>query len=140
MNSHKPAAESTNTPFTKLDTRVVATHVIGIAVGLFLGAAGALKLSDFARFANYYAEAGQPRWVFWGSGIIEVLAGVAMLLPRTRLYAAWSLLGMIFLIAWKPWSVHEMFFLVPQVISISLLILLVWLLGSRQRERLKRSD
>jgi hypothetical protein len=53
---------------------------------------------------------------------------------RTQLYAAWSLLGMIFLICWKPWSVHEMLFLVPQTvaITITLLIVLVWLLGSRR--------
>jgi uncharacterized membrane protein YphA (DoxX/SURF4 family) len=91
-----------------------------------------LKLFDFAKFAKYYADAGQPRWVFFGSGVIEILAGAAMLVPRTRLYAAWSLLGMIFLICWKPWTVHEMFFLVSQTAAISLLIVLVWLLGSRR--------
>jgi uncharacterized membrane protein YphA (DoxX/SURF4 family) len=117
---------------TKRDARTLAIQVIGIGVGLFLGAAGILKLFDFAKFAQYYADAGQPRWVFFGSGVIEILAGAAMLLPRTRLYAAWSLLGMIFLICWKPWTVHEMFFLVPQTAAISLLIVLVWLLGSRR--------
>jgi uncharacterized membrane protein len=117
---------------TKKDARALATQVIGIGVGLFLGSAGVLKLFDFAKFANYYADAGQPRWVFFGSGVVEVLAGAAMLVPRTRLYAAWSLLGMIFLICWKPWSVHEMFFLVPQSLAILLLIVLVWLLGSRR--------
>jgi uncharacterized membrane protein len=117
---------------TKRDARTLAIQVIGIGVGLFLGAAGILKLFDFAKFAKYYADGGQPRWVFFGSGVIEILAGAAMLLPRTRLYAAWSLLGMIFLICWKPWTVHEMFFLVPQIVAISLLIVLVWLLGSRR--------
>jgi uncharacterized membrane protein YphA (DoxX/SURF4 family) len=115
------------------DARALATQVIGIGVGLFLGAAGVLKLFDFAKFANYYADAGAPRWVFFGSGVVEVLAGAAMLLPRTRLYAAWSLLGMIFLLCWKPWSVHERFFLVSQTVAITLLIVLVWLLGSRRR-------
>jgi uncharacterized membrane protein len=113
------------------DKRVFVAQVIGIGVGLFLGAAGVLKLFDFAKFANYYAQAGQPRWVFFGSGVIEVLAGAAMLVPRTRLYAAWSLLGMIFLICWKPWTVHDPFFLVAQVVAVTLLIVLVWLLGSR---------
>ena len=117
---------------TKRDARTLAIQVIGIGVGLFLGAAGILKLFDFAKFAKYYADAGQPRWVFFGSGVIEILAGAAMLVQRTRLYAAWSLLGMIFLICWKPWTVHEMFFLVPQIVAISLLIVLVWLLGSRR--------
>jgi hypothetical protein len=97
-----------------------------------LGSSRGLKLFDFAKFAKYYADAGQPRCVFFGSGVIKILAGVAMLVPRTRLYAAWSLLGMIFLIAWKPWSVHEMLFLVSQATAITLLIVLVWLMGSRR--------
>ena len=133
MSNREVTAVRKNLTDAKWDARTMATQVIGIGVGLFLGAAGVLKLFDFAKFANYYADAGQPRWVFLGSGAIEVLAGIAMLVPRTRLYAAWSLLGMIFLIAWKPWSVHEMFFLIPQIVSIALLIILVWLLGSRRR-------
>ena len=111
---------------------MIASHIIGISVGLFLGAAGVLKLFDFAKFVSYYADAGQPRWVFLGSGAVEILAGAAMLLPRTRLYAAWALLGMIFLICWKPWTVHETFFLVAQSVAISLLVILVWLPGSRR--------
>ncbi len=117
---------------TRRSAATIASHIIGISVGLFLGAAGVLKLFDFAKFANYYADAGQPRWVFLGSGVVEILAGAAMLVPRTRLYAAWALLGMIFLICWKPWTVHETFFLVAQSVAISLLVILVWLLGSRR--------
>jgi uncharacterized membrane protein len=132
--SNREAIAGTNAAGTKRHARALAAQVIGIGVGLFLGAAGVLKLFDFAKFANYYADAGQPRWVFYGSGLVEVLAGAAMLVPRTRLYAAWSLLGMIFLICWKPWSVHEMFFLVSQSAAITLLVALVWLLGSRPRE------
>jgi hypothetical protein len=115
------------------NTKALVEQVIGIGVGLFLGGAGVLKLLDFSRFANYYADGGQPRWVFFGSGVIEIVAGLAMLVPRTRLYAAWSLLGMIFLICWKPWSVHNMFFLIPQVVAITMLVVLVWLMGSRSK-------
>lgn len=115
------------------DAKAVAAQVIGIGIGLFLGAAGVLKLFDFGKFANYYAATGDPRWVFFGSGVIEIVAGAAMLVSRTRLYAAWTLLAMIFLICWKPWTVHEMFFLVSQSGAITLLVALVWLLGSRRR-------
>jgi uncharacterized membrane protein YphA (DoxX/SURF4 family) len=118
---------------SKNDVKAVAARVIGISVGLFLGAAGVLKLMDFGKFASYYADGSQPRWVFFGSGVVEIVAGAAMLVPRTRLYAAWALLGMIFLICWKPWTVHEMFFLVSQSAAITLLVVLVWLLGSRRR-------
>ncbi len=130
MSNREAFAAGTSAAGPRRDARALVTHVIGIAVGLFLGAAGVLKLFDFGKFASYYADAGQPRWVFFGSGVIEILAGAAMLVPRTRLYAAWSLLGMIFLICWKPWSVHEMFFLVSQSAAITLLVALVWLLGS----------
>jgi hypothetical protein len=116
----------------KRDAKAVTAQVIGIGVGLFLGAAGVLKLFDFAKFANYYAAAGDPRWVFFGSGVVEIVAGAAMLVSRTRFYAAWTLLAMIFLICWKPWTVHEMFFLVSQSVAITLLVALVWLLGSRR--------
>jgi uncharacterized membrane protein len=132
MSNREDIAVRTGAAGTKRDARALVTNVIGIGIGLCLGAAGVLKLFDFAKFAKYYADAGQPRWVFFGSGVIEILAGVAMLVPRTRLYAAWSLLGMIFLIAWKPWSVHEMLFLVSQATAITLLIVLVWLMGSRR--------
>jgi uncharacterized membrane protein len=132
-------AGARSTGNVKRDGRTLAAQVIGIGVGLFLGSAGVLKLFDFATFANYYADAGQPRWVFFGSGVVEVLAGAAMLMPRTRLYAAWSLLGVIFLICWKPWSVHEMSLLVSQSVAITLLIVLVWLLGSR-RETVVHDD
>jgi uncharacterized membrane protein len=111
--------------------RTTAAAVIAVFIGLFLGAAGVLKLLDFARFANYYAEAGQPRWVFFGSGVIEILAGAAMLVPRFRQHAAWALLGMIFLIAWAPWKVPTLLFLVAQTVAILSLVLLVWPLRSR---------
>lgn len=101
-------------------------HWIGIAVGLFLGVAGILKLSAFAPFVQAYSEAHQPQWVFYGSGIIEILAGIAIMLPRTRTYAAWTLLAMIFLVTWKPWLVHNPFFLIAQIFAIGLLIVLVW--------------
>jgi uncharacterized membrane protein len=133
MSNRETFAEGTSAPGTRRDARALVTHVIGVGVGLFLGVAGVLKLFDFGKFASYYADAGQPRWVFLGSGAIEILAGAAMFVPRTRLYAAWSLLGMIFLLCWKPWSVHEMFFLVSQSAPITLLVALVWLLGSGNR-------
>jgi hypothetical protein len=117
----------------KRDSRELGIRVIAIGIGLLLGSSGVLKLFDFAKFASYYAAGGQPRWVFFGSGAVEIAAAIGLLVPRTRSYAAWSLLGMIFLICWKPWSVHDRLFLVAQSVAISLLIGLVWLLGTRRR-------
>jgi uncharacterized membrane protein YphA (DoxX/SURF4 family) len=115
----------------KKTIKPIAAASIAVFVGLMLGVAGVLKIFDFAKFANYYADAAQPRWVFFGSGIVEILAGAAMLVPRFRQQAAWALLGMIFLICWAPWKVHELFFLIPQTVAILLLISLVWPLRPR---------
>ena len=34
---------------TKRDARAIVTHAIGIAIGLFMGGAGVLKVLDFAK-------------------------------------------------------------------------------------------
>lgn len=113
--------------------KAVIAQVIAILVGLLLGTAGVLKVSGFAKFADAYNRGGQPHWVFFGSGVIEIAAGLALFVPRTRSYAAWCLLAMIFLVAWKPWSVHEMSFLVPQCLAIGGLVLLLWPLRPKNR-------
>jgi uncharacterized membrane protein YphA (DoxX/SURF4 family) len=107
--------------------------VIAICVALLLGSAGVLKVAGFQKFVDSYIKAGQPYWVLYGSGVIEIIASIALLFSRTRRYAAWTLLTMIFLVAWKPWSVHDKSFLLPQCFAISMLIVLVWPLRPAQR-------
>jgi hypothetical protein len=52
--------------------------------------------------------------------------------PGWRGHACATYSALCSLIAWKPWSVHEMLFLVSQATAITLLIVLVWLMGSRR--------
>jgi hypothetical protein len=113
-----------------------AGHIIAVCVALLLGSAGVLKLCGYPPFVNSYIQAGQPYWVLYGSGFIECLCSVGLLIPRTRLYAAWGLLAMIFLVAWRPWSVHQLSFLLPQCFAIMMLIVLVWPLKQLPRSRI----
>jgi hypothetical protein len=103
-----------------------AGHVIAVCLALLLGSAGILKLCGYPPFVNSYIQSGQPYWVLYGSGLIECLCSIGLLIPPTRLYSAWGLLAMIFLVAWRPWSVHQMSFLLPQCFAIAMLIVLVW--------------
>jgi len=102
-----------------------AGNVIAICLALLLGSAGVLKLCGYSPLVNSYIQSGQPHWVLYGSGFVECLCSVGLLIPSTRLYAAWGLLAMIFLVAWRPWSVHQMSFLLPQCFAIAMLIVLV---------------
>jgi hypothetical protein len=103
-----------------------AGHAIAICLALLLGSAGVLKLCGYTPLVNSYIQAGQPYWVLYGSGLVECLCSIGLLITPTRLYAAWGLLAMIFLVAWRPWSVHQMSFLLPQCFAIAMLIVLVW--------------
>ena len=99
-----------------------AGHIIAVSVALLLGSAGVLKLYGYPPLVNSYIQAGQPYWVLYGSGLVECLCSVGLLIPRTRFYAAWGLLAMIFLVAWRPWSVHQKSFLLAQCFAITMLI------------------
>jgi hypothetical protein len=112
-----------------------AGNVIAICLALLLGSAGMLKLCGYTPFVNSYIQAGQPYWVLYGSGFVECLCSIGLLIPSMRLYAAWGLLAMIFLVAWRPWSVHQIFFLLPQCFAIAMLIVLVWPLKPVARSR-----
>jgi uncharacterized membrane protein YphA (DoxX/SURF4 family) len=126
MNSPVASAQPPS-PVIHRTRGTLAILIVGILLGLFFALTGLMKLLDLPKLAEVYAKAGQPRWVFFGSGVVELLAGAAMVLPRFRTHAAWTLLAMIFLVSWRPWSEHDLFFLLPQVITIALLVFLVWL-------------
>jgi uncharacterized membrane protein YphA (DoxX/SURF4 family) len=103
-----------------------AGHVTAVCLALLLGSAGVLKLYGYPPLVNSYIQAGQPYWVLYGSGLVECFCSLGLLIPRMRLYAAWGLLAMIFLVAWRPWSVHQKSLLLPQCFAIAMLIVLVW--------------
>lgn len=133
MNSSRASSQSQAEPSVVKKARgTLAIFMVAVLLGLFFAVVGLLKLLDVPKLAEAYANAGQPRWVFFGSGLVEFLAGAALLVPRLRTCAAWTLLGMIFLVSWRPWTQHDLFFLLPQAVTIALLIFFVWL-PSRQR-------
>jgi uncharacterized membrane protein YphA (DoxX/SURF4 family) len=116
--------------------KTATAWVIAICAALLLGSAGVGKVLSVHKLLDFYDRAGQPHWVFYGSGIIETICSLGLLAPRMRLYSAWGLLTMIFLIAWSPWLGHEKSFLIPQCVAISMLIVLVWPLKAKRQSGL----
>jgi len=110
------------------------TGVVGVVCGLLFASAGGLKLVSFQPFVDYYTKWGQPRWVFFGSGVVELLAGIALFVPSLRVHAAWTLLAAIFMVCWHPWTSDDPSFVVTQTASILMLLLLVWLPTRRRSQ------
>jgi len=46
-----------------------------------------------------------PLWLVWISGVFEILGGLGLLLPRTRVLAAWGLIALF--IAVFPANLHQ---------------------------------
>lgn len=70
--------------------------VLGCALGVFFVASGARKLVGWEWALETY-RAYHPDWVYHTSAVVEVVTGLALLVPRTRFAGA---LGQLALIAW----------------------------------------
>lgn len=127
MSTYTSSASTTNTTMRRIRL------VVGVLASALFTSAGCLKLMNFQPFVVYYAKWGQPHWVLLSSGVVEVLAGIALLVPRLRVHAAWTLLSAIFLVCWHPWTISDPSFVVAQSASIIMLLLLVWLPLGNQR-------
>jgi len=110
---------------TSKAARMRLKSTVGLLAGLLFASAGSLKLFSFKPFAEYYERWGQPHWVFYASGAVELIAGVALLVPALRVRAARTLLTAIFLVCWQPWR-GDFSFVVAQTISIVMLLSLMW--------------
>jgi putative oxidoreductase len=68
-------------------------RVLSILAGLSLIASGVPKLLGVEQLAQNFARWGYPPWFLPVVGVIEVVGGIATLLPRTRFYGAALLTG-----------------------------------------------
>jgi len=75
--------------------KVVLT-VAGILVGLLFLLSGAGKLANPAGTAKMFAHFGYPGWFATAIGTVEVLGGIALLIPRIAHFAA-GILGVVML-------------------------------------------
>ena len=100
--------------------------VLSSTLGLFFVVAGVRKLSGWEWAKRSYLE-HHPLWVYYCSAVVEVAAGVGLIVPQSRFAAA---IGQLALIAWvscHPWHNVRLATLVAPVVTTSLLIALAWL-------------
>jgi len=106
----------------------VAVHILAVALGLMFLTAGVRKLfTDWVwgrtRYQKYH-----PLWVYYASGVIELVCGLGLFVPGLRFFSAIIILVMIGLVSAHPWRGDDYKqIIVPAVVSTSLLILLAWL-------------
>jgi hypothetical protein len=98
-----------------------AANIIGPGLGLFFLFAGARKLYGWEWAENHYRNA-YPMWVYYASAVVEVVAGVGLVVPATRLPSTLLQLGLIVALSVKRWTkAPEAKVLYPAVVSTSLL-------------------
>jgi len=68
------------------------TNWLGAALGIFFGVPGILKLVGnnlpFWRWARQSYQTMYPLWVYYFSGVVELIGGIGLLFPALRLYGA----------------------------------------------------
>ena len=76
----RPAASGTG--------RLIALWMLSGLVGLtFIGAGGA-KLAGAAVMVDLFAKVGLGQWFRYVTGLLEVAAGIGLLMPRSAFYSA----------------------------------------------------
>jgi uncharacterized membrane protein YphA (DoxX/SURF4 family) len=68
--------------------KTVAFWVLSILLGIAFNNAGVAKLQGGQQYVDNFAHWGFPRWFLTFTGVVEVVAGVLMLVPKTRFYGA----------------------------------------------------
>src|ERR1700678_4544286 len=82
--------------------RVRIAQVLSILLGIFFAIAGARKLLGWPWGMHAYLQGGWPLWVYYATAVNELLAGLGLIVPRTRLAAVTSLIAMILIVVWAP--------------------------------------
>lgn len=62
---------------------------------IIVGASGLTKLIDPESWAQRFQDWGYPGWFSWPIGIIEVLAAIALVYPKTRFYGGAVIAGIM---------------------------------------------
>lgn len=63
----------------------ILEHVLAILLGLGMLAAGGAKLAGVEQLAQNFARWGYPGWFLYLTGVIEIVAGIGVAVPKTRL-------------------------------------------------------
>ena len=75
-------------PTAPVRSRLIALWILsGFAALLFIGAGGA-KLAGAAAMVDLFAKVGLGQWLRYFTGLLEVAAGIGLLISRYAFYAA----------------------------------------------------
>ncbi len=66
----------------------ILEHILAALVGLGMIAAGGAKLASVEQLVQNFERWGYPSWFLYVTGVIEVVAGIAIIAPKTRLVGA----------------------------------------------------
>ncbi len=114
-------------PAISASVKTIAFNVLAIILGLFFAFAGARKLfTDWPEAKRSYLQY-HPLWVYYASGVVELIFGLGMAFPKTRFVSCIFILVMIVLVAAHPWEGGQAKFLIPAVVSTALLVMVAWL-------------
>ena len=71
----------------------IAMWVISIIMGLMFLYAGGSKLAADKMHVDAFNRWGIPLWFMYVTGVVEVTAGILILIPKTRFWGAALLVG-----------------------------------------------
>ncbi|MBW8815301.1 MAG: DoxX family protein [Caulobacterales bacterium] len=100
--------------------------ICGIVLGAFFAYTGCRKLfTDWVWAKESYLRY-HPLWVYYASGVIELIAGIGLMIPVARFTSALVLTAMILAVAANSWRGDLKHLLGPAVIFPAILLVLAW--------------
>lgn len=107
------------------------TNWLGVTLGIFFGLPGILKLVGnnlpFWRWARQSYQTMYPLWVYYFSGVVELIGGIWLLFPWLRLYGATMIMTLIACLAVPPLLKKNFKSVLLAMVSLVSLALLVFL-------------
>lgn len=74
----------------KAKIKRIAGIVVAIILGVFLFIAGQAKFSMSAVWGKHFIQWGYPAGSHYVVGVLEMLIAIGILIPKTRVKAAWA--------------------------------------------------
>ena len=108
------------------ETPTFWANLLGIVLGMFFLFAGARKLYGWEWGKNSYLK-HSPLWIYYVSAVVEVAAGIGLILPPLRFAAALLQLLLILWISIRSWRHIKAKSVILPVTTVLLLLVLLWL-------------
>jgi uncharacterized membrane protein YphA (DoxX/SURF4 family) len=106
--------------------KTVAFWVLSVVLGIAFIGSGVPKILGVQQFVDNFARWGFPRWFLTFTGVVEVVAGVLMLVPKTRFYGAAVAAGTMVGAALTHARAAEYSHMAPPIVLGTLAAVLAW--------------